>query len=109
MEFSDIDMAHSFHRTFPYSTNNNNHKIELTKQNNSFLTDDGCIHYIDRNTNKIYSWEFMENEWSQNTSLTNEDIECLFGYEYDYEYKEKLTIYEYNSVLHVAYPEQNKE
>ena len=92
MTLSDIDHLNitiSFCRSFPDITNN---IIELTKQNDSFLTDDGCIHYIDRNTNKIYSWEFMKNIWFQNKSLTNEDIECLFGYSYEYEYSDKLSI-----------------
>ncbi len=92
MTLSDIDHLNitiSFCRAFPDITNN---IIELTKQNDSFLTDDGCIHYIDRNTNKIYSWEFTNNIWFQNKSLTNEDIECLFGYSYEYEYSDKLTI-----------------
>ncbi len=38
---------------------------DLEKQNNNYSTDDGCIHYKHKLTNKIYSWNFIDNEWEE--------------------------------------------
>ena len=38
---------------------------KLKKQSENYLTDDGCIHYIDIQTNEIYSFNFIEDQWMQ--------------------------------------------
>jgi hypothetical protein len=35
----------------------------LEKQSSDFMTDDGCIHYKDIFTNKIYSWHLSKKKW----------------------------------------------
>lgn len=36
---------------------------KLKKQNDDMLTDDGCTHYIYPDSNQVYSYDFIENEW----------------------------------------------
>jgi hypothetical protein len=42
---------------------------DLQKQNSNYMTNDGCIHYKHNESNKIFSWNFIKNEWKENNSM----------------------------------------
>jgi hypothetical protein len=44
---------------------------DLQKQNDNYSTDDGCIHYKHKPTNKMFSWNYIENEWEDGHKLLN--------------------------------------
>lgn len=52
----------------------------LLKQNCSFVTNDNSIHYINNQTNKIYSWNYIDNKWFLNTYLNNYIDELFDSY-----------------------------
>lgn len=43
---------------------------DLKLQNDNYSTDDGCVHYKHVINSRIYSWNYMENEWEQNWELS---------------------------------------
>ncbi len=50
----------------------------LIKQNDNYSTDDGCIHYKYNITNKIYSWNFVEDEWEEQEDDYQQSLMDLF-------------------------------
>lgn len=51
---------------------------DLQKQSNLYSTDDGCIHYKHLLTNKIYSWNFTEDEWEEHSVKYQSSLLDLF-------------------------------
>jgi hypothetical protein len=63
-------------------------------------TDDECEHYIDMKTQRVYSWNFMENEWE------NDDFDSLLGGDKLYEFIRVLR-HKDPGMSYVAYLYQN--
>lgn len=51
----------------------------LQKQNEYLRTDDGCTHYIDTTTDEIYSWNFIDEEWTQHNADYQSALLDLFN------------------------------
>jgi len=52
----------------------------LKNQSDTISTNDGCIHYLDIQTNQIYSYEFFSNRWiQQNKHHQGYLLEALFN------------------------------
>lgn len=51
---------------------------DLIKQPNDCLTDDGCTHYLDRNTNKIYSFNYIRNKWIEKSEMYQRELIKFF-------------------------------
>ena len=43
----------------------------LQTQKQNCMTDDGCIHFKNRLTGQIYSWNTIHNKWQTNNSKDN--------------------------------------
>jgi len=50
----------------------------LQSQSDTIMTDDGCIHYRHKITNKIYSWNFSSNKWIQTKKGYQNSLLSLF-------------------------------
>jgi len=50
----------------------------LKKQNDMIQTDDGCTHYMDMQTNIIYSYDFITNEWVKLSKKYQKSLKELF-------------------------------
>ena len=50
----------------------------LIDQREDLGTDDGCIHFMDKETKKIYSWNYLENKWEFQEKSQKELRETLF-------------------------------
>jgi hypothetical protein len=39
------------------------HWEDLQYQNEELSTNDGCIHFLHKSTQRIYSWKFLNHQW----------------------------------------------
>jgi CRISPR/Cas system-associated protein endoribonuclease Cas2 len=51
---------------------------KLINQRHDIGTDDGCIHFMDIETKKVYSWNYLENEWEFQEKSQEELRKTLF-------------------------------
>ncbi len=51
---------------------------DLIQQNGTSMTDDGCIHYKNKITKEIYSWNFIKNKWEQHNKSYQNGLLKLF-------------------------------
>ena len=51
---------------------------DLQKQNDTYSTDDGCIHYKHKINNTIYSWNYIENKWKKHNENYQGSLQDLF-------------------------------
>ena len=51
---------------------------DLTKQTDNCLTNDGCIHYLDQTTNKVYSFNYIKNQWIEHRESYQERLMNMF-------------------------------
>lgn len=69
-KLKDKIISESFSKIYP-----NLFFSDLKKQNNSYSTDDGCIHYKHNKTGQIFSWSFIENEWEEYDDKSQYDLQ----------------------------------
>ena len=72
MEGSEIDF-NKFKIAFPGISLG-----KLIEQREDLGTDDGCIHFMDKETKKVYSWNYLENEWEFQEKCQEELRKTLF-------------------------------
>lgn len=72
-EKHNIKIKNSFIKQFPDLSFD-----DLQKQNNIYLTEDGCTHYKHKTTNQIFSWNIVHEIWENNHTLGNESMSLLF-------------------------------
>lgn len=51
---------------------------KLIEQRDDLGTDDGCIHFMDKETKKVYSWNYLESEWEYQEKCQEELRKSLF-------------------------------
>jgi hypothetical protein len=51
---------------------------DLKIQNNNYLTNDGCIHYKNVINNQIYSWNYINNKWTEHSVNYQNKLSHLF-------------------------------
>ncbi len=69
-----IIMQNNFNLMYPNISFSN-----LKKQNSNYLTNDGCTHFINPSTKEIYSWNFINNTWTQHNNNYQQNLLKLFN------------------------------
>jgi hypothetical protein len=72
MEESEIDF-NKFKKVFPSVPIN-----RLIEQREDIGTDDGCIHFMDKETKRVYSWNYLEGEWEYQEKCQDELRTTMF-------------------------------
>jgi hypothetical protein len=72
MEGNDIDFE-LFKKEYPSVPIN-----RLVEQRYDIGTDDGCIHLMDKETKRVYSWNYLENKWEFQEKCQDELRKTLF-------------------------------
>jgi hypothetical protein len=72
MEGNDIDFE-KFKKGFPMVPIS-----RLIEQRYDIGTDDGCIHFMDKETMRVYSWNYLENNWEYQEKSQDELRKTLF-------------------------------
>lgn len=72
MEGSEIDF-NKFKIAFPGISLG-----KLIEQRDDLGTDDGCIHFMDKESKKVYSWNYIEGEWEYQEECQEELRATMF-------------------------------